>query len=350
MRFEMREQTPAWLPWVAIFLAGIVTLCFAAVLLVFAGASPLDGFRELFIGAFGSRNALTETGATATPLIFTGLAAAVAFRAKFWNIGAEGQLYAGALAVTFFGTGLIELPPYLMIPFLMTVACVAGGLTLVPMMLLRQYLRVDEVVTTLLMNFVIILLVSYLLEGPWKDPYSLGWPQAASIIDAGVLPQIVPRSRLHLGFLIAVMAALLVWFVQSRTVFGFHSKAVGFNPVAAKHAGISLPRTMLGIALLSGGLAGIAGASETAGLKGYLTLDLSPGFGYTGIAVAMLGNLHPIGVIFAALFMAVIFVGADAMSRAIDVPTYLADVIVATTVLSVLASLVLVRYRLAFKG
>ena len=165
-----------------------------------------------------------------------------------------------------------------------------------------------------------------------------------------MLPQIVPRSRLHLGFLIAVLAALLVWFVQSRTVFGFHSKAVGFNPVAAKHAGISLPRTMLGIALLSGGLAGIAGASETAGLKGYLTLDLSPGFGYTGIAVAMLGNLHPIGVIFAALFMAVIFVGADAMSRAIDVPTYLADVIVATTVLSVLASRVHVRYRLVFKG
>ena len=110
MRLEIREQTPAWLPWAAIFLAGFVTMSFAALLLVFAGASPIDGFKELFIGAFGSRNALTETGATATPLIFTGLAAAVAFRAKFWNIGAEGQLYAGALAVTFFGTGMIELP------------------------------------------------------------------------------------------------------------------------------------------------------------------------------------------------------------------------------------------------
>ena len=350
MRLEIREHTPAWLPWAAIFLAGFVTMSFAAVLLVFAGASPIDGFKELFIGAFGSRNALTETGATATPLIFTGLAAAVAFRAKFWNIGAEGQLYAGALAVTFFGTGMIELPAYLMIPFLLIVACIAGGITLVPMMLLRHFMRVDEVVTTLLMNFVIILLVSYLLEGPWKDPFSLGWPQAASIIDPGVLPQIVPRSRLHLGFLIAIAVAVLVWLVQSRTVFGFQSKAVGFNSVAARHAGISLWRTMLGIALMSGGLAGLAGACETAGLKGYLTLDLSPGFGYTGIAVAMLGNLHPIGVIFAALFMAVIFVGADAMSRAINVPTYLADVIVATTVLSVLASLVLVRYRLLFRG
>lgn len=350
MRFEAREHTPGWLPWAAVIGAGAATLCFAALLLVFAGASPLDGFRELFLGAFGSRNALTETGATATPLILTGLAAAVAFRAKFWNIGAEGQLYAGALAVTFFGTGMVDLPSYLMIPFLLIVACVAGGLTLLPMVLLRQFMRVDEVVTTLLMNFVIILLVSFLLEGPWKDPYSMGWPQAQSIIDSGVLPQIVPRSRLHLGFVVALGAAVIIWLLQSRTTFGFQSKAVGYNAVAAKHAGISVSKTMIGIALLSGGMAGLAGAAETAGLKGYLTLDLSPGFGYTGIAVAMLGNLHPIGVIFSALFMAMIYVGADAMSRAIDVPTYLADVIVATTVLCVLVSLVLVRYRVLLRG
>ena len=350
MRFEARETIPQWLPWMAVAGAGVGTLCFAAILIAAAGASPLVGFRELLIGAFGSRNAITETGATATPLIFTGLAAAIAFRAKFWNIGAEGQLYAGALAVTYFGTGLIELPPFLMIPFLLIVACVAGGLTLLPMALLRQFMRVDEVVTTLLTNFVIILLVSYLLEGPWKDPYSLGWPQGAAIIDAGVLPQLVPRSRLHLGFAIAVVSAIIIWLVQSRTVFGFSGKAVGLNQSAARHAGIPVTKTIICIGLLSGGMAGLAGATETIGLKGYLTLDLSPGFGYTGIAVAMLGNLHPVGVIFAAIFIAIIYVGADAMSRAIDVPTYLADVIVATTVLAVLIGLVLVRYRVVMRG
>jgi simple sugar transport system permease protein len=350
MRFEARETIPQWLPWLAVAGAGVGTMCFAAILIATAGASPLAGFKELFIGAFGSRNAITETGATATPLIFTGLAAAIAFRAKFWNIGAEGQLYAGALAVIYFGTGLIELPSFLMIPFLLIVACVAGGLTLLPMVLLRQFMRVDEVVTTLLTNFVIILLVSYLLDGPWKDPYSLGWPQSAAIIDAGVLPQLVPRSRLHLGFAIAVASAIIIWLVQSRTVFGFSGKAVGLNQSAARHAGIPVTKTIICIGLLSGGMAGLAGAGETIGLKGYLTLDLSPGFGYTGIAVAMLGNLHPIGVIFAAIFIAIIYVGADAMSRAIDVPTYLADVIVATTVLAVLIGLVLVRYRVVMRG
>ena len=350
MRFEAREHIPQWLPWLAVAGAGVGALCFAGALIAVAGASPLLGFKELFVGAFGSRNAITETGATATPLIFTGLAAAVAFRAKFWNIGAEGQLYAGALAVTYFGTGMIELSSYLMIPFLLIVAAIVGGMTLLPMILLRQFMRVDEVVTTLLTNFVIILLVSYLLEGPWKDPYALGWPQGAAIIDNGVLPQLVARSRLHLGFAIAIIAAVLIWIVQSFTIFGFAGKAVGMNNSAAKHAGIPVTKTIICIGLLSGGMAGLAGATETIGLKGYLTLDLSPGFGYTGIAVAMLGNLHPIGVIFAAIFMAIIYVGADAMSRAIDVPTYLADVIVATVVLAVLVGLVLVRYRIVIRG
>ena len=278
------------------------------------------------------------------------MAAAIAFRARFWNIGAEGQLYIGALAATFFGTGLLQFSPLVMIPFLFLMGFIFGALTLLPLALLRQYLKVDEVVTTLLMNFVIILLVSYLLEGPWKDPYSLGWPQAAPIVDSGVLPQIIPRTRLHLGFAIAVLIAIVIWYVQSKTLFGFVTKAVGFNPSAAKHSGISVTKTMIGVAILSGGVAGLAGVSETAGLKGYLTLDLSPGFGYTGIAVAMLGNLHPIGVIFSAIFIAVIYVGADAMSRAIEVPTYLADVIVASTILTVLVSLVLIKYRVIFKG
>ncbi len=350
MRLEAREQTPAWLPWIAIISSSLATLIFAAVLIIVAGASPIEGFYELFRGAFGSKNSIAETGATATPLIFTGLAAAVAFRARFWNIGAEGQLYIGALATTFFGTGLIQFAPFIMIPFLFLMGFIFGALALLPLVLLRQYLKVDEVVTTLLMNFVIILLVSYLLEGPWKDPYSLGWPQAAPIVDSGVLPQIIPRTRLHLGFAIAVSIAIVIWYVQTKTLFGFSTRAVGFNPSAAKHSGISVTKTMIGVAILSGGIAGLAGVSETAGLKGYLTLDLSPGFGYTGIAVAMLGNLHPIGVIFSAMFIAVIYVGADAMSRAIEVPTYLADVIVASTILTVLVSLVLIKYRIIFKG
>ena len=324
-------------------IAASLLLC--STLILWSGAPLVDSLASLVTGAIGSRFAITETLARATPLVFTGLAAAVAFRARFWNIGAEGQLYFGALAATWFGTGLLSLPPGLMIPFLFVAGAMAGGILLYVPAVLRARLKVDEVVTTLLLNFVVLLLVSYLIEGPWKDPMSLGWPQAAPIIDEGVLPKLIARTRLHFGFVLALAAAVIVWLLITRTVWGFEIRAVGHNPEAASFAGISLSGTVLRTALLSGGLAGMAGVSEVAGLKGYLTLDLSPGFGYAGIAVAMLAGLHPLGVIAAAVFLSAIFVGADSMSRATGVPSYLADVITAVSLLFVLLGVMLVRYR-----
>ena len=349
-RLEERENRNVRLQILSPFIAVFVSLIISCFFIFLAGVSPIDSLKELLIGSFGSRNAIAETLSRATPLILTGLAASIAFRAKFWNIGAEGQLYAGALAVTFFGTGLIELPSILMIPFLFLVGAIAGGLLLLPLVLLKNYFKVDEVVSTLLTNFIIILLVSYLLEGPWKDPMSLGWPQGASVIDQGVLPQIVARTRLHLGFIFSILFAILVWIILSKHLIGYQIKAVGYNSSAAKHSGIPVLKTIFIVALLSGGMAGMAGVTETAGLKGYLTLDLSPGFGYAGIAVAMLAALHPIGVIASGIFLASIYVGADAMSRSMNVPSYLADVIVAITVLCVLVSLVMNQYKFKFLG
>ncbi len=318
-------------------------------LILWTGESITEAYLSLFRGAFGSRFALAETLTRATPLILTGLAAAVAFRARFWNIGAEGQLYCGALAATYFGTGLVTLHPILMIPFLFMVGALAGGVALLLPVYLKIKLKVDEVVTTLLLNFVILLLVNYLLEGPWRDPMSMGWPQAAPIIDEGVLPRILAKSRLHMGLIVGICSAVLVWITMRFTVWGYEIRAVGFNPSAATFAGISINSTVLRVALISGGLAGFAGVTEVAGLKGYLTLDLSPGFGYAGIAVAMLANLHPLGVIASAIFLAGIYVGADSMSRAVNIPNYIADVMVAMSVLAVLVSLMLTRYRVKFR-
>ncbi len=156
----------------------------------------------------------------------------------------------------------------------------------------------------------------------------------------------MPRSRLHIGLLVAVGLALLVALVQARTVFGMESRAAGLNPAAARFAGIGLTRILVLVACLSGGLAGLAGAIEVMGVKGYVTTDLSPGFGYTGIVVAMLAALDPIGVVFAALFVATMFVGADSMSRALGVPSFIADVIVALSLLAMLVALSLANYRI----
>ncbi len=349
MRLEPREHVPMWMVLSAPIAAIGVAMVLVSGLVLWTGESVFDAYMALFKGAFGSRFAFAETLTRATPVMLTGLAAAVAFRARFWNIGAEGQLYCGALAATFFGTGLVTLPPVLMIPFLFIMGALAGGMALALPVYLKTKLKVDEVVTTLLLNFVILLFVNYLLEGPLRDPLSMGWPQAAAIIDEGVLPRILAKSRLHMGLIVAIVSAVLVWLTMRFTVWGYEIRAVGHNPQAATFAGISINLTVLRVALLSGGLAGFAGVTEVAGLKGYLTLDLSPGFGYSGIAVAMLANLHPLGVIASAIFLAGIYVGADSMSRAINIPNYIADVLVAVSVLAVLVSLMLTHYRVKFR-
>jgi general nucleoside transport system permease protein len=326
-----------------------VTVLFASLLVLLAGADPLSVFGQVLKGAAGSQFAVLETLTRATPLIFTGLAVAVAFRAKLWNIGAEAQLYVGAVVAVLLGTGALGLPPLLLMP--LTIACVltGGALALAGPAFLKIRFGVDEVVTTLLLNFIVLLFVSMLLEGPLKDPMGLGWPQSQRIIADLQLPRIVTGKRLHFGFAIAVAAAFITWFVMRRTTFGYEMRAVGNNAEAARFAGMPVNRILMQTALFSGGLAALAGWSEVAGLKGNLTLDLSPGFGYTGIVVAMLAMLNPLGVVLSAIFVAGIFVGADAMSRTAGVPSYIAEVMVATALLTMVAAIMLSRYRIRWR-
>ncbi|MEM9032218.1 MAG: ABC transporter permease, partial [Pseudomonadota bacterium] len=190
-----------------------------------------------------------------------------------------------------------------------------------------------------------LLLVSYLLEGPMKDPAGMGWPKSERLVAEARLPRIVDGLRLHWGFGIALISAVLVWVMQTRTTLGYQIRAVGLNPKAAAFAGIPVSVVVIKTALISGGLAGLAGFSEVAGLKGSLTLDLSPGFGYTGIIVAMLALLNPLGVVASALFVAGVFVGADSMSRAVGVPSYIADILLASGLLFMVLTLMLTRYR-----
>jgi len=346
MRFERRQKvSPLWMVGAPVA-AMVVALAIAGVLIALAGAPVLEAYGRILTGAFGSRLSATETLTRATPLIFTGLAAAVAFRAQVWNIGAEGQLYAGALAVATLGAANpAGLPPALLIPALMAAGAVAGMVLLLVPVFLRLRFGVDEVVTTLLLNFIVLLFVSLAIEGFLRDPLAFGWPQSVPVTEAAMLPQIVPRSRLHLGLIIAVLAALAVYVLNRATVFGLQSRAAGLNAAAARFSGVPIGRTLLLVACLSGGLAGLAGAVEVLGVKGFVSTDLSPGFGYSGIVVAMLAALNPIGVIFAALFVATMFVGADGMSRALDVPSFIADVTVSLALLTMLVALFFTSYR-----
>ena len=330
-------------------LAGIAAVLLAAIPIAIAGAPIGEAYALMLRGALGSTFALSETLTRATPLVLTGLAAAIAFRARLWNIGLEGQLYAGALMVAWLGTGLIDVP-YVTLPIVLACSALAGALLMVGPTWLKVRLGADEVVTTLLLNFVVLLFVQMMLEGPLKDPLGMGWPQSPSVVDSAELPGLWPRTRLHAGLVIGLVLAPLLAFVVRRTVFGFALRATGENPAAARFAGIRTGRVLLMVGALSGALAGLAGAGEVAGLKGYLTSDLSPGFGYTGIVVAMLAGLSPIGCVAAAVFIAAVFVGADSMSRALGVSSYLADLIVALSLVTILLGEAAARFRLVRGG
>lgn len=347
MRFERREHRPFYLMILTPVLAVIAALALAGILISIAGAPVFEAYRRILTGAFGSRLSATETLTRATPLMLTGLAAAVAFRARLWNIGAEGQFYLGAIAVAAASAKLFGgLPAPVLIPLLLVIGALAGMVLILIPLWLRLRFSVDEVVTSLLLNFIALLFVSMLIDGVLKDPLAFGWPQSQAVSDHAMLPKLVARSRLHIGFAIAIGLAIIVHLIQSRSVFGMQSRAAGLNPPGAVFAGVPLGRTLVKVACLSGGLAGLAGAIEVMGVKGYVTTDLSPGFGYAGIVVAMLANLNPLGVILAALFTATMFVGADGMSRSLGIPTYIADVTVALSLLTMLIGLFFTQYRI----
>lgn len=347
MHLERREQVPLLLAVFAPLAAILAALLLCTPLISWTGLPPTQSYWTMLQGALGSRFAISETLSRATPLMFTGLSVAVAFRSRLWNIGAEGQFYLGAVAATLVGTGWLPLPSVLLIPVIFLAGFLAGGVLLLIPAWLKIRVQVDEVVTTLLLNFIMLLFVSYLVEGPLKDPAALGWPQSMPLTEQATLPRLVGRT--HLGLIVAIFAAFCIWGMNQRAVLGYRMKAIGANQQAARFAGIPIQWVILATALISGGLAGMGGVSEVAGLKGYLSLDLSPGFGYTGIIVAMLAQLQPLGVLVSAIFIAAIYVGADAMSRAANLPTYLADVIVSAALLCMLVSILLTQYRWRWK-
>ena len=353
MRLEKRPQNSA----VALALAPIgaiaFTLLVSTLLVLWAGAPVGQAYALLLNGGFGSLFAVSETLTRAIPLTLTELAATVAFKARLFNIGGEGQLYVGALAAVVVGglhggTGF-ALPAPLLFVLMMAAAALAGAFLLLGPALMKARLGVDEVVTTLLLNFIVLLFVSLMLDGPMKDPGAMGWPQSVALQDELTLAKLIAPTRVHTGLLWAWTLAVIVWALMKYTVLGFNIRAVGANERAASFAGVPVTRTVVLVAMLSGALAGLAGAIEVAGRTGYLTLDMSPGYGYTGIVIAMLAALHPIGAVFASVFVAGVLVGADSMSRAVGVPTYIADVIVAASLISVLVATSLTQYRVRWK-
>ncbi len=342
-RFRSRWTGPAAAGVVAL----VVVALPAAVGLAWAGYDPVAAGRALVSGAFGSWERFASiTLVRATPLILTGLAVALAFRAGVWNIGAEGQLYAGAVAAVWVGLAFPSAPPWLLLPGAMAAAAVAGGLwTLVPVGL-KLRAGVGEVITTILMNFVAIHMVAWLVQGPLREARGI-FPQTDPIALAARLPRL-GSGRLHAGLPVAVVLAGALWWALKHSAWGFRVRAVGASARAAAVSGrMRTGRVVLGAFLLSGMVAGLAGGVEVAGVTFALYENLSPGYGYTAIAVALLAGLNPLAVLLAAGFFGALQAGAAAMQRDVGVPAVWVGVIEAFVILAVVATRRLLRGGMA---
>ena len=272
----------------------------------------------------------------ATPLIIAGLAVAFAFRGGVFNIGAEGQLLVGATAATAVTLASQESLGRLSVVLALIAGAIAGAAWAWIAAELKRRFNVLEIISTIMLNFIAIHLVSFLVRGPLQEPTRI-YPQTETFIRSGRLPLLIPGTRLHMGFAIAIVLAATLGWIFRRTAFGFRVRATGASPVAAKVAGlIDIDRTSLFVFLVSGALAGIAGSVEVSGVTFALYENLSPGYGYTAIAVALIAGLNPAGIIASGIFFGVLETGASALQREFAVPSSLASVVEATLIVAVL--------------
>jgi simple sugar transport system permease protein len=318
----------------------IVAFGIGAVMLTAAGADPVVAYRALFHGAFGTRQNFFETLVKAAPIMFAAIGVSVAFRCSVWNIGAEGQIHVGAIGATLAGLALRNtgLPALVGVPFVMLAGFTLGGLYASIAGVLRARWKVNEVISTVMLNFVGVLLVQYLAFGPMRDVTAQGMPMSELIAEAAEFPRLVPRSRLHLGVFLAMLAGIVTYILLFKTTLGYKIRAVGINPLAAEHAGINVPNYVFLAMLISGGLAGLAGTSEISGLHFRLLATFSAGFGAAATIVAKLGDLNPLLIVPTAILFGGLLNGADAMARAVQVSTSIVIVIQGLLVLFVMGS------------
>lgn len=349
----MRERVirllePLRLPALSVFTAMVL----GGVLIALAGGNPFDAYAGMFEGAFGSARAVSETLVWATPYILAGLSVSLAFKGGLFNIGAEGQLALGALSAAWAGHWLprlagVDLPAALHVPVTLLLGALAGGLWAAIPGWIKARAGGHEVISTIMLNYVALNAVTFLLNGPMKDPAAGNVLSRTPLIDESArLPALVDGFRLHWGLPLSLLAAALVGWVLQRTVFGFEVRTAGQSPDAARYAGVRVGRTVVVTMALSGALAGVAGAIEVSALHGRHELGFSQGYGFDAIAIALLGKAHPGGTVLAALLFSAMRSGATRMQYLTQVPIDVISVIQALILLFVAADTLVRRiYR-----
>ncbi len=320
----------------------VVALLLSAVMLVILKADPIAAYSAMVTGAVGSVSGITQSLAKATPLLLVGLGICIAFRANVINIGGEGQIIIGALLATWFPLTFPTWPGWLLIPSTLLIGFIGGAAWGFVPGILKARLHINEILSTIMMNSIAQQLMNLLLHGALMDPSGVAagtfLAQSAQLPRQVWLPRLVPQTLLHAGAILAVILAVLVYFFLWRTTIGYRIRAVGLNPNASRYSGINVPFYQALSLTLAGGFAGIAGAIEVIGVQHRLLDGVTSGYGFTGIVAALLGGLHPLGLIPASILFGGLLVGAAQMQRAVQIPSALITAILGLVVLFVSGS------------
>jgi len=344
--FEKRQSISRRAVILVPIVSFFVSLLLGGILLVASGADPFATYAAMAKGSFGSWRNFSETLVKAIPLMLTGLGVSIAFKMQFWNIGAEGQLTLGGVVAAWVALFLSEnLPGGLVLLTAILLGMAAGAIWAGVPAALKAYIGVDETLTTLMLNYVAILLSEHLYYGPWRDPQGYGFPGSAQFPVEAWLPHL-GNTRAHMGLIFAIIAAAILWFVFSRTRWGFELRIIGENKTAARYLGIQISRNIVLALLLSGALSGLAGACEVTGISRRLQQGLSIGYGYTAIIVAWMAQLNPIAVIFVAVLMAALLVGGDQVQIMMGLPAAMGIVLQGLILFPMLAGTLFTEYRL----
>jgi ABC-type uncharacterized transport system permease subunit len=322
----------------------LLALVFGGLFLSLNGNNPLEVYGMLFKSAFGSTYGITESIVKAIPLMLAGLGVSLAFRMQLWNIGAEGQIYMGAVAATWVALTFPGLPALVMIPLMLVLGFLGGALWALLPAIPRAYMNVNETITTLLMNYIAILGADYLVYGPWKDPAGFNFPLTPQFVPAALLPTL-GDTRIHLGLVFAIVAAIVIYILFKYTKWGYEVRIIGESPAAARYAGMNIKKNICLVLFLSGGLAGIAGMAEVSGIAGRLQPGLSPGYGYTAIIVAWLARLHPASLALVSFLFGGLLVGGYAI-QLIGLPSATVNMLQGLILFFVLGGQLLTNYNI----
>lgn len=346
IRLVPRTEPDRKMIYLAPLLALLLTLIAGVFLFSLLQVPVLGALYTYFIEPVSSLYGIAELCVKAAPLILIGVALAIGFRAQVWNIGAEGQFILGAIFGGSVALYFYEVERWFVLPLMLFAGVLGGMLWAAVPALLRTRYNASEILTSLMLTYVASLLLSYLVHGPLRDPDGFNFPESRLFHGAATVPIILEQTRLHLGFIIALIFALICWLMLSRSVLGFELRVAGLAPRAGQHTGIKPAATVWVALLLSGGAAGLAGVIEVAGPIGQLLPVISPGYGFTAIIVAFLGRLHPIGVVFAGLLMALSYIGGESAQIAFNLPIAATGVFQGLLLFFLLAADVLIHYRI----